>query len=127
MRKITKHHKKLSFTYFMTAIVACFIILFAFPWLGSALSEDSGYYVLYLDGEEVGAAASKTILEEAVLNARLKLNEEADSIVYVEPSISIEQEDKMFGSMESEAVLEEKVYSTLKSSSGLTKTQALCL
>ena len=108
----------------MTAITACFIIMFAFPWVGSVLSKDSGYYVLVLDGKEIGVAPSKQIIEDAVLNARLKLNEEADSIVYVEPTIEIKKENKLFGTMEMEENLQDKVYTTLKESSGLTKTQA---
>lgn len=124
MKKLTRHHKKLNIIYVMTGIIACFIIMFAFPWVGSALSEDSGYYVLKLDGEEIGAAPTKEIIEEAVLNARLKLNEEADSIVYVEPAIEIVEENKLFGTMEMEENIEQKIYNTLKDSSGLTKTQA---
>ena len=124
MNRLTRHHKKLNIIYVMTGIIACFIIMFAFPWVGSALGDDTGYYVLMLDGEEIGAAPSKEIIEEAVLNARLKLNEEADSIVYVEPAIEILEENRLFGSMEMEENLEDKIYTTLKESSGLTKTQA---
>ncbi len=124
MKKITRHHKKLNFTYIITGIIACFIILFAFPWVGSVISDNSGYYVLVLDGEEIGAAPNKEIIEEAVLNARLKLNEEADSIVYVEPKIEILEENRIFGSMDLEENIEEIVYNTLKDNSGLTKTQA---
>lgn len=124
MKKLTKYHKKIKLTFMVSAIILCIIMVTAFSWVGETYAADNGYYVVVLNDEELGAVNSKEIIDEAMSNARLRLNEESDSIVYIEPNLKIYKQDKLFGSRQNEEQLEEKIYDVLVQTADLDKRQA---
>lgn len=124
MRRFTKYYKKIKVVYSFSGIGLCLIILMVFPRVSETFAAENGYYVVVLEGEELGAVSNKEVIDQAMSGARLKLNEESDSIVYLEPDLQIYKQDKLFGTRQSGEELEDKIYEVLVQSADLGKKQA---
>ena len=80
MKKLTRYHKRIRLTYIAAAFICCFVLLLLFnPTSGYA--SGLSYYVVRIDGEEVGACARQQDAETALADARVQLSREAESIV----------------------------------------------
>lgn len=124
MRKFTKYHKKIKLAYMSSAFFMCVVMAVTFPLVNDTFAADNAYYLVVLDGEELGTVSGKAVIDKAVSNARLRLNEESESIVYLEPDLVIYKQDKLFGNKQSEEQLEEKIYDALVQTADLAKKQA---
>lgn len=124
MYKVTRYYKKIKLVYITSALFICFVMIFAFPWMKSSANEGSGYYVAVLNGQKLGAVSSSSIIREAYNEARLKLDKEAGSLVYVEPDLVIYEQDRLIGEREQEQTLADKMYEVLKTSVVSVKQKA---
>lgn len=124
IKKITKHHKKLKMTYVASAVIVCLVLTILFPYGNSASASDNYDYAVSLNGEELGTVGSSSAFDEALRNVRLRLNEEAGGIVYLEADVQMSKQDRFFETKLKQEELEEKIYTLLKKSADLTKKQA---
>lgn len=114
MFKRTKFHKKIKLTYITSALVIGFGMIIAFPWIPVHKSAKSNYYIATLNGTSIGSAKSEKVIEQALKNARLKIDSASGSMTYIEQNLDIKNEERVVGKHLSEAKLEQKMYKVLK-------------
>lgn len=115
MSRFTKRSAKLSMLLMFTTVAVCLMIVIALDWTSSWTGEDRGYYVVSMNGEEIGVAKSQEDIDNALLAARLKINEEEGTVVYSDPDIEVTRERRIFANALSKDELEENFYSSLVS------------
>lgn len=125
MKKLTRYHKRIKLTYAVAAFLCCFLLLFLFNTSSYASGLD--YYLVKIDGKTVGMARNKEDAEQALANARIRLSEKAESIVYVDSKFSIEQEKRAFAKTDSAEDLTDTIYESLKEYTDLNYVQAIML
>lgn len=114
MKKITKRNKKLRITYIATAILSCFIMLLASPWVYTAKgNQEDGYYVAELNGVKIGSARSEEAINEAFKEARRKINSESETLTFADTELKIYKQNKVTGVIDSEDKLTEAMYDVL--------------
>ena len=124
MKNLKKFSKKIKLVYVSSAISLCLVMTTIFPMFSPTFASGNGYYLVVLNGKELGAVSGKRIVEKAVNDARLRLNKKSDSIVYFEPDLDIYKQDKLFGKKQTKEQLEEKIYDVLLETADLDKKQA---
>lgn len=124
MKRFTKYHKKIKLVYISSAVLLCLIMVVVFPMFYEASAATGGYYVVVLNGKELGTVSGKDTVNKAMNDARLRLNAKSDSIIYVDPDLEIYKQDKLFGEKQTQKELEEKIYDVLSKSADVDKKQA---
>ncbi len=114
MSRFTKRSAKLSLLVMLTTIAVCLLAVIALDWMSSWTGADRGYYVVSMNGEEIGVAKSKEDVDNALLAARLKINEEEGTVVYSDPDVEVTKERRIFANALSKEELEESFYASLK-------------
>lgn len=122
MNKITKYHKRVKITFVVAALLCCFFFMFITSDVTKAQSVD--YFVVKVGDKVVGTSNSRAKAEEALADARVMLSQEANSIVYVNTELSLEQENRIFAKTDSKEVLTESIYDYLESKVNLDYSQA---
>ncbi len=122
--KITKYARKLKWVYIKSAGIVCGLMVVAFPWFNGLSSTDEGYYSVVFNGEKIGVVSSPDIAEEAYLEARLSLENENESSVYIDYDLNIYEEDKLYGKKMEKEELEDKLYDRLSASAVEVKNKA---
>lgn len=122
--KITKYARKLKWVYIKSAGIVCGLMIVAFPWFNGLSSTDEGYYSVVFNGEKIGVVSSPDIAEEAYLEARLSLENENESSVYIDYDLNIYEEDKLYGKKMEKDELEDKLYDRLSASAVEVKNKA---
>lgn len=126
MKKLTRYHKRVRLTYIVAAFLCCFLLLFLFNTT-SGFASGLSYYVVRIDGEEVGACSHQEDAEKALADARVMLSQQAESIVYVDSKFTIENEKRVFGKTDRVEDLTEAIYQKLKEYTDLNYVQAIML
>lgn len=81
---------------------------------GLASAQPLNYYVVKVGDKVVGTSNSRQKAEEALADARILLSKQADSIVYVNTELSLEQEDRYFAPTDSKETLCASMYDYLE-------------
>ena len=126
MNKLTRYHKRIKLTFAAAAFLCCFLLLFLFD-SSSGFASGLDYYIVKIDGETVGTTNNRTVAENALSDARIRLSEEAESIVYVDSKFTIENEKKAFAQTDDPEVLTDMIYEKLKEYTNLNYVQAVQL
>ncbi len=98
MSRITRYGKKIRLAYISAAAISCSVLALAFPWFREVKDNDTKYYVVQYNGQVVGAVDSEDIATQAYLQARLQLQNESETEVFLDDSLVITKEDKLVGS-----------------------------
>lgn len=125
MKKLTRYHKRIRLTYAAAAFLCCFTLLFFFDTGTFASGLD--YYVVSINGKQVGTSDNKNDAEQALANARIRLSERAESIVYVDSKFTVTAEKKTFAKTDTQEELTEKIYEELFAYTDLNYVQAIML
>lgn len=91
-------------------VVAVFLIIVGVFLLQK---ERPGYYQVILNGEKLGKVKGESTAYSCMSNTRLKLNEEKNGLVYMNPQLEIYKE-KASGDILSNTQLEQKMYDVLQ-------------
>lgn len=126
MQKLTKYHKRIKLTFVISAFCCCFLLLFLFNSVGS-FAASANYYEVKIAGTVAGCSNSREKAQEALLKARNRLSQEANSIVYVDSSFSIEAKNKAFAKTDDVETLSESIYNELKAFTDTNYIQAVML
>lgn len=126
MRKITKYHKRIRFTFAVSAVCISFFLMLIFNSVGSFASE-ANYYEVKIGKETVGTSNSLAKAETALNEARMRLSKEADSIVYVDSAFSIKPVNKAFGKTDSLETLSNAIYNKLEDYTNENYIQAVMI
>ena len=99
----------------MLISICAFFILFV-PGFQKTYMGEKGYYVIHVNGEEIGAAGNAEIAEEAYLAARARVAGESSDLVFIDCSHTITEENRIIGSTQEKEELEDGIYAALKNS-----------
>lgn len=114
MNRFTRYGRKMRIVYAATAIVACGIMSAMFPWLSHINHKDSGCYVVRYKGNEIGILNQSELAEEAFNNARKKVLDEIEGIVYLDAEYEIKEKDYAFGTYDTYEDIEAGFYEAMK-------------
>lgn len=116
MFRLKKIKSKVKVVYTMTAVAAAFGLMIIYPAFSSSCEKADSFYKVTLNGEMVGSVAGKQQIYDALANARLRVNAEADGLTCIGQDIEIEHEKHLIGDRISGSQLEERMYHILKDS-----------
>jgi len=106
----------------MLAIAGCMMLVY--PLLEKRKEGNSDYYLVVLNGQEIGGTADENAAYEALKNVRLEITKEKNSLVYMKPELTVVKQDKLFGSRMTEEELEKKIYTLLEKEAVLPKANS---
>ncbi len=112
MSRFTKHFRKLKLTFVASIGFVVVGIAAIYPWFDIENENDS-YYVVELNGKEMGTVENAEDAEKAVLEARKKLESETDENVYADYEIKVVEKTSVSAVMDDVEVVTENIYSNL--------------
>lgn len=108
-----KGYKKL--TYIFAVLTVYVLLLMIAPSLINK-SKDDGYYVVAVNGVTVGTVKSEQLANKAYMDARKQISSEGSGQSYIDATMSLTKEDKIFGAMTEADKLTANIYDRLKES-----------
>lgn len=123
MSRITKHFRKLRLTF--VASIGFVVVGFAAvcPWFDIENKNDS-YYVIQLNGKEMGTVENAEDAEKAVLEARKKLESEMNDNVYADYEVEVVEKTSVSAVMDDVETVTENIYNNLSDTVVETKVLA---
>lgn len=107
--------RKIRLTLMKSAAATMIFLTLGYPFFEKNDSADEvGYYLVTLNGQDLGAVKDNEIAKEALKEARIKVTKEIDSLVFLEPELEIEEVDKLFGTRIEVDELEDKMSQVLR-------------
>lgn len=116
MKKITKYYKRLRVRFIKVALFVVFINILFLPQSIKITSEGDNLFRILLNETEIGYCGSQTDIKELLRQARLSVAEESDDIVYADAKLTIEGSEVIFGAVDSETSLQNKMEAVLNAS-----------
>lgn len=124
MKKISRHNKKMRFTYIKCAMCASALAILFFPQWTKFEKDGNNIFTIRLDGTEVGVVASEEEADLYLARARRELAEEADGIVLAECDVELQGEEVLFGKVDDEEDIINGMIATLSQNERETLQQA---
>lgn len=124
MIKITKYYKRLRVSFFRTAIFAAFFYVFFLPNMVKIEESGNNYFTIYLNESRIGSTDSKENIEDLVAKARRRIAGDSTDIVYAGMELQIEEKEVVFGQIDSDKVLLERITGVLEEGSIQTLQRA---
>lgn len=117
MARITRYGRRIKRMLVNSMTAACFACLFAVPFVGSTMRQDSvGCYRITYNGTTLGTVNTLAEAEKAVAEARKQVNNEFDEIVYLDNTVDIVKEDKFLSERMSSEEVTNSIYEALLAS-----------
>lgn len=123
MSRITKHFRKLKLTF--VSSIGCVVVGIAvfYPWFNIENINDS-YYVVEINGKEVGTVENQKDADKALLAARKKLEIENNENVYTNYDVNVVEKTSVAAKIDSLDKVTENIYTNLSDSVVETKVLA---
>ena len=126
MRK-SKYYKKYAATHVKMAIlIVLFNILFV-PSVGKLVKEEDNLFAISIQGEQIGYVADVGDAEACLKDARLKLAQESDDMVFTDAHMTYEGQARLFGVVSGKKKLTDNMYQVLKNNVRKTRKKAYTL
>lgn len=114
MDKNKRLGRKIKLTFIKSAAAIMILLTLGYPFFEKSKTPDeAGYFLVSLNGQELGAVNDEKIAKEVLKEARIKVTKEIDSLVFLEPELKVEKVDKLFGTRIEESELEDKMQQVL--------------
>lgn len=114
MGKWTKHKKRVSLFFAMGAIASVLGIFAIHPMFGSFEKEKENYYILTLNGSEIGSVSSLDETQDILLEEKSKVAAEQEGMTIVKADLDYTAEKRVFAKTTSEKTLRNNIYEVLK-------------
>lgn len=102
MKKITKHYKKLKFTYIkITFMVLFFCTLFAKGYITFEKTGDN-YFHIKVGDVEIGTVADPGSAEELLIQARKNIASRSEELVFIDAELTFTGEEVLWGKVDDE-------------------------
>ena len=116
MKKKKSGYKKYKFTYIKTTLITLFVcLLFVKGYTPFRASEENLFHVM-LNGQDVGTVDKKEKAETLLTEARRSIASKSDELVFMEAELSIEGEEVLWGYVDDEQDVLERMEAVLKGS-----------
>ena len=116
MKKITKYYKRLRVSYIRTALFIIFINILFLPSYTKYEPDGENLFHITLNGKSIGSCGKGTDVEELLRDARLAVAKESEDMIYVDAELTVEGEEALFATVDSDHFLREQMEDALKSS-----------
>ena len=126
LNRYTNRAKRIKINFIAATFLSCTIMVICFPWFGGILKADftNSYYTAYINGDMIGSSTDKEELEEALKNARMKINAESQSMQFLDAETEIKESKRISGLTYNEEKLTDLAYDALKKTIDDTKQKA---
>lgn len=114
LRKITRYHKKLRFTYIKLAGGILFVAALFFPSYTKWEDTGDNMFTIYLNGEKVGIVGEALQAEELLQAARKELVSESDELVFMDVDMNLEGEAVLWGKVDNPEEIKERMGAALQ-------------
>lgn len=118
MVSITRYSRKIRMTFVKAVSALCLVSMVYTPVKDTvtSISNKVGYYIVTLDGKQIGAVNSPEVAKEALLAVRGRISAEAGGLVYMDPELVVEAKDAVFSTRMEADQIEDAMYSVLADS-----------
>ncbi len=123
MSRITKHFRKLKLAFVASIGFVVVGIAAIYPWFDIEDKNDS-YYVIELNGKEMGIVENAEDADKAVLEARKRLESETNENVYADYEVKIVEKTSVSAVMDEVETVTENIYNNLSETVVDTKVLA---
>ncbi|MCH5274426.1 MAG: M23 family metallopeptidase [Lachnospiraceae bacterium] len=114
MKKITKHYKRLRFTYMKLAGGILFIAALFFPAYVKWEDPAENIFTVYLNGESVGVVGDTARAEVLLQETRRELVQDTDELVLIDVDMNLEGQAVLWGRIDDEELLKERMRQILR-------------
>ena len=124
MIKISQNYKKIQLTWMR--IMLLFAMGFVF-WMPGMIAEDNrekNYFTIYLNEAKIGATDSRDTIDEVMARARRIIAGDSTELMYARMDLEVNGEKVLFGRIDSERTLLNRVAGVLKENSIQTLQRA---
>lgn len=115
LKKITRHHKRLRYTYMKLTGGILFIAALFFPSYEKWENTEDNMFTIYLNGENVGVVGDSARAEELLQETRRELVSGSDELVFMDVDMNLEGEAVLWGKIDEEKEIKERMRLVLQS------------
>lgn len=127
MKKFTKFHRQIAISYLKTAFLVMIVSFFLLPNYIKVVQDGNTIFTVFLNDVQVGTVSDVSKLDDYLVQARKRLAEESEEMVFVNTDLKVEGEEKYFGKIDSKADIEEQMYQILRGSIKETRKRSYTL
>lgn len=117
MINITRYYKRLRISFLRTAILAAFFYVFFLPNLVKPEDGGDNFFTIFINGQEIGSTDSREKIDTLVTKARRNLAGDSTDIQYIQLDMNIESRRVVFGEIDRDKVLLERIMAAMAESS----------
>lgn len=114
LRKITRYHKRLRYTYMKVTAGILFLAALFLPSYTKWEEEEENLFTIYLNGESVGVVSEKARAEELLQEARRELVSDSEELVFIDVNMSLEGKSVLWAKLDEEDEIKERMSEILK-------------
>lgn len=114
LKKITRYHKRLRYTYIKLTGGILFIAALFFPTYVKWEDPQNNLFTIYLNGQNVGIVGEASEAEEFLQVARRELVKEANEMVFIDVDMNLEGQSVLWGKVDDEEDIQTKMSQVLK-------------
>lgn len=114
LKKITKHYKRLRYTYMKLAGGILFVAALFFPAYVKWEEPEDNLFTVYLNGESVGVVGETARAEALFQEARRELVQDTEEMVLIDVDMNLEGRAVLWGRIDEEEVIKERMQEILQ-------------
>lgn len=115
LKKITRHYKRLQFTYMKLAGGILFVAALFFPAYVKWENPTENLFTVYLNGESVGLVGDTARAEVLLQETRRELVQDTDELILIDVDMNLEGQAVLWGRIDDEEQLRERMRQILRS------------
>ncbi|MDE6639975.1 MAG: M23 family metallopeptidase [Acetatifactor sp.] len=116
MKKNKRSYKKYKFTYIKITLFTLFICLLSVKGYTPFTSSGDNLFHVTVNGQDVGTVEQKEKAEALLIQARRNIASQSDELVFIEAELSIEGEEMLWGHVDDEKDVLERMEEVLRGS-----------
>ena len=117
MIKITKYYKQLRVGFFRTAFMVAFFYAFLMPGINTIENTGKNFYTIYLNESKIGYTDSKEKVKDLMAQARRMIVGDSTELMYARMDLEVEARKAIFGMIDSEKTLLNRIAAVLQENS----------
>ena len=114
LKKITKHYKRLRYTYMKLSGGILIAAALFFPAFVKWEDPEENYFTVYLNGENVGVVEDTATAETLLQETRRELVQDAGGLVFIDVDMNLEGQAVLWGKIDDEADIRENMRRVLQ-------------
>lgn len=124
MKKLTSYHKKLKFTYVKGTLLTVFLSIFFLKGYTPLQQTEDNYFHVKVNGTEIGTSGDAALAEQLFMEARRSIAEKSTELTFIDAELTLEGEQVLWGTVDTEEELLEKLKTALEGNVCETMEQA---